>query len=99
MVVSIKTTIVIDQDITCWHESRCIGAGDIMDTLKDKIKDLEKEAIITALKESNWVMAQAARRLGITERMIGYKIKKYGLRIKEVRWLEKDDDRNQATQQ
>lgn len=70
-----------------------------MDTLKDKIKDLEKEAIITALKESNWVMAQAARRLGITERMIGYKIKKYGLRIKEVRWLEKDDDRNQATQQ
>ncbi len=59
-----------------------------MDTLKDKIKDLEREAIIEALRESNWVMAQAARKLGITERMIGYKIKKYGLRIKEVRWIE-----------
>ena len=59
-----------------------------MDTLRDKIKDLEKEAIIGALSDSNWVMAQAARKLGITERMIGYKIKKYGLRIKEVRWIE-----------
>lgn len=59
-----------------------------MDTLKDKITDLERAAIIEALRESNWVMAQAARKLGITERMIGYKIKKYGLRIKEVRWIE-----------
>ncbi|MGC2064479.1 MAG: helix-turn-helix domain-containing protein [Thermodesulfovibrionales bacterium] len=59
-----------------------------MDTLKDKIKGLEREAIIEALRESNWVMARAARKLGITERIIGYKIKKYGLRIKEVRWVE-----------
>ena len=59
-----------------------------MDSLKDKIQTVEKAAIIDALKESNWVMAHAAKRLGITERMIGYKIKKYGLRIKEVRWLE-----------
>ena len=59
-----------------------------MHTLKEKIEDLEKEEIISALRESNWVMAQAARKLGITERMIGYKIKKYGLRIKEVRWIE-----------
>ncbi|MBI5102905.1 MAG: hypothetical protein HZB33_13860 [Nitrospirae bacterium] len=59
-----------------------------MDSLKDKIKDLEKEAIIKALSECNWVMARAAKKLGITERIIGYKIKKYGLRIKEVRWIE-----------
>jgi len=64
------------------------GTGDTMDSLKDKITGLEREAIIEALRESNWVMARAARRLGITERMIGYKIKKYGLRIKEVRWVE-----------
>lgn len=59
-----------------------------MTFLIDKIKDLEREEIVSALRESNWVMAKAARRLGITERMIGYKIKKYGLRIKEVRWIE-----------
>ena len=54
-----------------------------METLKDKIKELEKEEIIKALRECGWVMAKAARKLGITERMIGYKIKKYGIK-KEV---------------
>lgn len=57
-------------------------------SLKSRIEDLEKEEIIKALKESAWVMARAAKRLGITERMISYKINKYGLRIKEVRWNE-----------
>lgn len=51
-----------------------------MSMLQDKIRDIEKNEIVSALKECNWVMARAARRLGITGRMIGYKIKKYGLR-------------------
>ncbi len=51
-----------------------------METLKEKIKDLEREEILNALRECNWVMARAARKLGITERMIGYKIKKYGIK-------------------
>ncbi len=62
--------------------------GEMMETLKEKIKEIEREEIINALRESDWIMAKAARRLGITERMIGYKIKKYGIRIKEVRWIE-----------
>jgi len=62
-----------------------------METLKEKIKEMEREEIINALRECNWVMAKAARHLGITERMIGYKIKKYGLRIKEVRWIEGEE--------
>lgn len=52
-------------------------------SLKDKVKDIERQEIINALKECNWVMAKAARKLGITERMIGYKIKKYGIRKEE----------------
>lgn len=59
-----------------------------MESLKNKIKEMEREEIINALKECNWIMARAARQLGITERMIGYKIKKYGLRIREVKWIE-----------
>ena len=59
-----------------------------MNTLRNSIKEMEREEIISALKECDWVMARAARKLGITERMIGYRIKKYGLRIKEVRWIE-----------
>ncbi|MDA8433009.1 MAG: hypothetical protein M0Z60_08605 [Nitrospiraceae bacterium] len=59
-----------------------------METLKDKITALEKEEIIKALRESGWVMARAARKLGITERMITYKISKYGIRMKEIRWID-----------
>jgi Nif-specific regulatory protein len=58
------------------------------ESLKDKIKEMEREEIVNALRTCNWVMARAARKLGITERMIGYKVKKYGIRIKEVRWME-----------
>lgn len=63
-----------------------------MESLKSKIKELEKEEIIKALKECGWVMAKAARKLGITERMIGYKINKYGIRTREVRWIEHNGD-------
>lgn len=71
-----------------------INPGEVrqMETLKDKIKELEKEEIIKALKECGWVMAKAARKLGITERMIGYKITKYGIRSKEVRWVGYNDN-------
>ncbi|MGO9614190.1 MAG: helix-turn-helix domain-containing protein [Dissulfurispiraceae bacterium] len=48
-----------------------------MDTLKEKVTEMEKEEIIRALANSDWVMARAARKLGITERMIAYKMKKY----------------------
>ena len=51
-----------------------------METLTEKVKGIEREEILNALKECNWVMARAARKLGITERMIGYKIKKYEIR-------------------
>ncbi|MBI5641613.1 MAG: hypothetical protein HZA17_14430 [Nitrospirae bacterium] len=62
--------------------------GKVMESLKNRIREMEREEIITALRDCNWIMARAARKLGITERMIGYKIKKYGIRIKEVRWIE-----------
>jgi len=55
-----------------------------MESLKIKLREIEKEEIIHALKECNFVRVRAAKRLGITERMIAYRIKKYGLRIKEV---------------
>ena len=58
-----------------------------MGSLKNKLEDIEKEEIINALMECGWVMARAARKLGITERMIGYKIKKYGIMKREVTYL------------
>ncbi len=56
-----------------------------MAMLKSSIEQFERDEIFNALKESNWVMARAARKLGITDRMIGYKIKKYGIKKGEER--------------
>lgn len=41
-----------------------------MSSLKEKIRQIERDEILHALQECEWVMARAARRLGITERMI-----------------------------
>jgi Nif-specific regulatory protein len=54
-----------------------------MESLREKVKEIEKEEIINALKDCKWVMSRAARKLGITERMIGYKVKKYKIQKKE----------------
>lgn len=48
-------------------------------TLPERIEEIEVEEIRTALKATGWVKARAARMLGITERMMGYKMKKYGI--------------------
>ncbi len=40
-----------------------------MESLKDRVKEIEKEEIMNAMKECNWVMSRAARKLSITERM------------------------------
>ena len=55
-----------------------------MDSLKDRVKEIEKQEIINALKGCNWVKAKAARKLGITERIIGYKVKKYNIQKDEI---------------
>ena len=47
------------------------------------LKELEREEIEAALKRHGWVQARAARELGLTQRQIGYKIKKLGLRMPE----------------
>jgi Nif-specific regulatory protein len=64
-----------------------------MDTLTDKVKGIEKEEILNALRDCNWVMSKAARKLGITERMIGYKIKKYQIK-REVKYIEDENKEN-----
>lgn len=43
------------------------------------LKDMEKDEVEAALRRNGWVQVRAARELGLTERQIGYRIKKYGL--------------------
>jgi len=59
-------------------EERNISA-DAGGSLEDKVRRLEIQEIKRALDGSGGVKSKAARALGITERMLGYKIKIYGL--------------------
>jgi two-component system NtrC family response regulator len=49
------------------------------DSLPEKVRRLEIREIRRALSENGDVKSRAARALGITERMLGYKMKIYGL--------------------
>lgn len=51
----------------------------IKSTLKETLASVEKEMILDALKSSRGNMAKAARTLGITERIMGLRVKKYGI--------------------
>ncbi len=48
-------------------------------SLTDSVKEMEREALKSALSRSGWVYAKVARRLGITPRQVAYKVKKYRL--------------------
>lgn len=51
-------------------------------SLTDKIQRLEIKEIKRALQENNGIKSRTARELGITERMLGYKMKIYKLSFK-----------------
>ncbi len=56
------------------------GKADLQNiTLSGTLESLEKEMICDALKTSKGNMAQAARELGLTERMMGIRAKKYNI--------------------
>ena len=59
-------------------------AGDEM-TLDDAIHALEREMIVDALKDTQSNMAEAARRLGLTERKMGLRVKKYDIDLNRFR--------------
>jgi Nif-specific regulatory protein len=43
------------------------------------LEEIEKREVEAALLRHGWVQARAARELGLTQRQIGYKIKKYAI--------------------
>ncbi|MFH1218176.1 MAG: nif-specific transcriptional activator NifA [Pseudomonadota bacterium] len=49
-----------------------------------RLKDIERAEIEAALKRHGWVQARAARELGLTQRQMGYRMKKLGLEKPEL---------------
>jgi len=50
-------------------------------TLPESLEQLEKDLILKALRDHQGVQTKAAESLGISERVLRYKIKKYGIRL------------------
>ena len=54
-------------------------------SLPEILEDVEKDRIIKALHQHHGVQTKAAGGLGLSERMLRYKMKKYGIRFSEVK--------------
>jgi len=48
-------------------------------TLQDALDAVEREMIVEALKVNRGFIAKAARQLGLTERIMGLRVKKYSI--------------------
>jgi DNA-binding NtrC family response regulator len=57
--------------------------------LKRQVGSLEKSLILAALEKSGGIQSRAAKELGISERVLRYKMKKYGLKL-ETKLSEQD---------
>ena len=57
---------------------RLIASG--KGALKERLKAVEREMILSALERADWVQTRAAEELGISERVLRYKIEKHGLK-------------------
>jgi len=55
------------------------GAAESSNGLTGTVQSLEKERIIRTLSSNGWIYARAARSLGVTERQLVYRVKKYGI--------------------
>ena len=49
--------------------------------LDDRLKEMEKGMIVEALRQTNGVQVRAAKKLGINERSLWHRIKKYGIDV------------------
>lgn len=61
------------------REEREEVLSDVGLTLRERVERIEKLEIKKALRESGGVKSRAARALGVTERILSYKMKSYGL--------------------
>ena len=52
--------------------------------LEETIRNIEKQLIIDALERADGVQRHAAKLLGVTERVLWYKVKKYNIEIRDL---------------
>ena len=52
-------------------------------TLEERLEAVEKEMLLSALEKRDWVQTQAAELLGISERVLRYKMRKYDMQKRD----------------
>jgi len=62
----------------------CPGSMAEKTDLKKEIESIEREQVIRALKDNNYIQSRASRSLGITLRQFGYRLKKYDIDFKQL---------------
>jgi len=80
LIVLNEAGIVKDDELPSYIKDRITLKSHVSDdSLVAEKERLENDRIVEALKRCNFNQSKAARLLGITQRQIGYKIKKYGI--------------------
>ncbi len=75
LVTLCRGNVIRGSDIPVDLQHQSEGPAD----LEARIMKLEKEEIMKALRANDWVQTRAAEMLGISERVLRYKMKKYGI--------------------
>lgn len=55
------------------------GQGEAHGDLAEQLNDVEREMLLAALEKNDWVQTRAAESLGISERVLRYKLAKFGI--------------------
>ncbi|WP_291441252.1 helix-turn-helix domain-containing protein [Desulfovibrio sp.] len=66
-------------------ENACAARPGFSGTLQDQLDELERASIVEALEFSQGQMGKAAASLGLTERIMALRMKKYDINYKEFR--------------
>lgn len=87
LVVMSENNIIRDEDLPIYinfydENENDNNNGHIKTGLMSEIEDLEKKRIIDALEKNGFVLKRTAKFLGITERQLGYRLKKFGISLK-----------------
>jgi two-component system response regulator AtoC len=79
MVTLVRGNVIRTQDLPPEIKARPSGSS----VLNERLAEVERQMLIAALEKHNWVQTQAAESLGISERVLRYKMHKSGIRNKK----------------
>jgi DNA-binding NtrC family response regulator len=76
----------LSPEIRNFHQETSVPSDQFLSgTLTDKVKELEIQMIKAALRETRGIQSRAAKLLGITDRILGYKISQYDINVTKYR--------------